>query len=378
MARTETVTVVFTDLVGSTELASRLGHDAYEALRQAHFAALRTAVATHNGNEVKTTGDGLMLSFASAADGIACAVALQQATGHTSVRPEEAPPRGRLEGQPLQIRVGISSGEATHEDRDLYGPPVVEAARLCAAASAGQILVSDVVRVLARGKGHTFTPLGERTLKGLPEPVPASEVHWEPSAHRVPLPPRLTVAGAVAMVGRDAEQAVIAQAWVQTKEGQRRIVLLSGEPGIGKTRLATEAALARHADGATVLLGTCNEDASLPYQPFVEALRHYVAHAPDEVLRAHVAEHRGELGRLVPELGRRIADLPPPQVAEAETERYMLFRRGGGPPLGGLAARARGPRPRRSALGARARAAAAQAHRALGDAAAVARAGHLP
>jgi predicted ATPase len=74
-----------------------------------------------------------------------------------------------------------------------------------------------------------------------------------------------------------------------------------------------------------VLLGTCNEDASLPYQPFVEALRHYVTHAPEEVLRAHVAEHRGELGRLIPELGRRIADLPAPQVAEAETERYMLF-----------------------------------------------------
>src|SRR5262245_17121422 len=101
MARTETVTVVFTDLVGSTELASRLGHDAYEALRQEHFAALRTAVATHNGNEVKTTGDGLMLSFASAADGIACAVALQQATDG-AVR--------RAHRQPLQIRVGISSG----------------------------------------------------------------------------------------------------------------------------------------------------------------------------------------------------------------------------------------------------------------------------
>ena len=67
MARTETVTVVFTDLVGSTELASRLGHDAYEALRHAHFSALRGAVTRHNGSEVKTTGDGLMLRFDSVA-----------------------------------------------------------------------------------------------------------------------------------------------------------------------------------------------------------------------------------------------------------------------------------------------------------------------
>jgi len=80
MARTETVTVLFTDLVGSTELASRLGHDDYEALRREQFAAWRAAVAKHNGTEVKTTGDGLMLCFTSAADAVACAVALQQAT----------------------------------------------------------------------------------------------------------------------------------------------------------------------------------------------------------------------------------------------------------------------------------------------------------
>jgi len=235
----------------------------------------------------------------------------------------------RAAHHPLQIRVGVSSGEATHENQDLYGPPVVEASRLCAAASAGQMLVSDVVRMLARGKGHAFTPLGDLALKGLPDPVPASEVRWEPlpdtPAAGLPLPPRLATAQTVAMVGREAEQAVVARAWAQAKEGTRRAVLLSGEPGIGKTRLATEAALQMHSEGATVLLGTCDEDASLPYQPFVEALRHYVAHAPDEVLRAHVQEHRGELGRLIPELGRRVPDLPPPQVAEAETERYMLF-----------------------------------------------------
>src|SRR5215470_7128112 len=183
VARTETVTVVFTDLVGSTELANRLGHDGYEALRHAHFGALRTAAAAHNGVEIKTTGDGLMLSFTSAADGIACAVAMQQATDGATRRAQR---------DPLRIRIGISSGEATHEERDLYGPPVVEASRLCAAAAAGQILVSDVVRLLARGRGHTFTSVGELTLKGLPEPVPASEIGWEPVGAAVPVSPRLT------------------------------------------------------------------------------------------------------------------------------------------------------------------------------------------
>ena len=110
----------------------------------------------------------------------------------------------------VQIRIGISSGEATQTDNDLFGPPVVEASRLCAAATPGQILVSDVVRLLARGKGHTFTQLGELTLKGLPEPVAASEVRWEPLATGVPLPPRLAAPPALAMFGRDAESAAIA------------------------------------------------------------------------------------------------------------------------------------------------------------------------
>jgi class 3 adenylate cyclase len=75
MARTETVTVMFSDLVGSTELASRLGHDGYETLRQAHLETLRAAVSSHNGTEIKTTGDGLTLCFTSAADLITAALA---------------------------------------------------------------------------------------------------------------------------------------------------------------------------------------------------------------------------------------------------------------------------------------------------------------
>src|SRR5258706_9576595 len=196
MARTETVPVVFTDLVGSTELASRLGHDAYEALRHEHFTALRTAVTKHGGSEVKTTGDGLMLRFDSAASGIACAVAMQQATDGVA-----------------QMRIGVSSGEATHESGDLFGAPVVEAARLCAAAGGGQIFVSEIVRLMARGRGHTLVSLGELTLKGLPEPVSAFEVKWEPlEPEELPLPPRL-VRAPLGMFGRAAESEALAAVW---------------------------------------------------------------------------------------------------------------------------------------------------------------------
>jgi len=171
MARTETVTVAFTDLVGSTELSSRIGHDAYELLRRSHFGGLRLAIAKHGGSEIKTTGDGLMVSFVSTADALACAIAIQQSPEILSGPDGEAP---------LRIRIGVSSGEATREGVDLYGPPVVEASRLCAAASGGQILVSDVVRGLTRGKSYRFNAVGELTLKGLTHPVAAFEVVWEP------------------------------------------------------------------------------------------------------------------------------------------------------------------------------------------------------
>src|SRR5262249_32664575 len=105
----------------------------------------------------------------------------------------------------------------------------------------------------------------------------------------------------------------------------RQVVLLAGEPGIGKTRLAVDAARVAHHEGAVVLFGSCDEDIGLPYQPFVEALRHYLANAPDELLARHVHDHHGELLRLVPELTERVPNIPPPRAAEPETERFFMF-----------------------------------------------------
>src|SRR5438552_12338406 len=158
-----------------------------------------------------------------------------------------------------------------------------------------------------------FTPIGPVALKGLPEPVVTCAVAWEPRAPiGFPLPPRLGTPSPFAMFGRGAEEEALALAWAKAKDGQRHVVLVAGEPGIGKTRLATEAARAAHADGGTVLFGACDEDVGLPYRPVVEALRHYVAHAPERVLAAHVRAHHGELARLVPELGQRVPDPPAP------------------------------------------------------------------
>jgi tetratricopeptide (TPR) repeat protein len=259
-----------------------------------------------------------MASFTGAADAVAAAVAIQQGLAAAA---------GRAGAPAAGVRIGISAGDVAWEGTHPHGMPLVEAARLCAAAEGGQILTADIVRVLARGRGgHSFASVGTLALKGLPEPLAACAVGWEPLAGAgIPLPPRLGTRPALAMLGRGAEAEALGLAWAKARDGQRQVVLLAGEPGIGKTRLAAETARAAHAEGAVVLLGACDEDVNLPYQPFVQALRHYVAHAPDDVLAAHVREHKGELVRLAPELGRRVADLPAPQVAEAETERYLLF-----------------------------------------------------
>jgi class 3 adenylate cyclase len=186
--------VLFTDLVGSTELLSRLGEAAYDGLRRAHFAALREAIGRSGGAEVKTTGDGLLATFPSAADAVACAVGMQQAVDVHS----------RTAGVPLAIRVGVSVGDVVFKDGDVFGTPLVEAARLVAVAKAGRILATSVVRAIAGGRcTPAFSDLGSLKLKGLPVPVATCDVGWEPlPASSIPLPALLTGMGRI-FVGRD-------------------------------------------------------------------------------------------------------------------------------------------------------------------------------
>ncbi len=318
MIRTETATIVFTDLVGSTELLVRLGHDAYEAVRRSHFDSLRLAASVHQGIEIKSTGDGLVFAFRSAGDAMACMIRMQQGADLAA---------RRCGGEP-RMRVGASSGETTRDGNDTSGIAVVEAARLCAVASPGQILVSDLVRGLTRGLGYELVRVGEFTLKGLPEPVSGYAVEWSPrgeSDDAIPLPAKVASVPNLGLYGRAGEQAIIERCWSAAQEGMRQVVLLAGEPGIGKTRLAAEAGRTAHAQGAIVLLGTCDEDVRHPYRPFVEALRHYLINAPDEVLLQHVREHHSDLLPIAPSLATRVPNLPNPRSADAETERYLMF-----------------------------------------------------
>jgi len=319
---TENVAILFTDIVGSTELSQRLSAEVADEVRRGHFSILRQAITESGGIEVKNLGDGLMVVFSSASAALGCAVGMQQGVD-----------QGNHEGaEPVGLRVGLSVGEVSNEDGDYFGDPVVEAARLCARCDTGQILATDFVRAMAgRRSRHECRSLGELTLKGLPEPLESIEVVWEPLGESnltgmIPLPGRLAVHPAVGVVGRATEVAAITDAVKEVGAGVgRQILLVSGEAGLGKTTVVAEAARSAFDAGACVLFGHCEEDLATSYQLFAEALGHYVTHAPEEQLTAHVEAHGSELSRLIPALNSRIPDLPPSKATDSDTERFLLF-----------------------------------------------------
>jgi class 3 adenylate cyclase len=315
-AGVETVTILITDLVGSTQLESRVGPIVAEELREEHFGLLREAVGEAGGREVKNTGDGLMVAFPSAAAAVSCAVSIQQ-------RFER---RNRSAMETLLIKAGVSSGDASTAGGDVFGMPVIEAARLCDSCSPGQILAKEIVGHLATGRGHVFTSVGALELKGLPEPLEAIEVVWEPAfGSGIALPERLRELPATAFVGRVAERERLAELWGQTHDGSLRLALISGEAGVGKTRLSMHLALQAHVEGATVLYGRCDEDLGVPYQPWVQAFGHLVKEAPDRVLDVHVERFGGDAARLIPALRDRVPELPSARGNDPETDRYLLY-----------------------------------------------------
>jgi class 3 adenylate cyclase len=164
-----TRTVLFTDIVGHTEMMQRLGDTRGRDVLREHERITRETLKAHGGAEVKTMGDGFMASFGSVTSAMECAIALQRAfASHTESMPE-----------PLHVRVGLNAGEPIEEDGDLFGAMVILASRIAAKAGAGEILVPDTVRGLLSGKGFMFGDRGEFVPKGFDEGVRLWDVRWQ-------------------------------------------------------------------------------------------------------------------------------------------------------------------------------------------------------
>jgi class 3 adenylate cyclase len=194
-----TATIVFTDVVDSTTYAATLPEPG-EAFT-AHLTELTWHVEHVGGQVVKTMGDGLMASFPSAGAAVECAIAMQRVTREPST------------DRPLSIRVGVSSGDVSVHDSDFHGLPVVEAARLCAHASGGQILIADRTRLLAPDS-VPMRDAGTVQLKGLPEPTRAWEAAW--------------------MTAQTKLRAVLADDAVLVREGIARLLTSAGIDVVGQ------------------------------------------------------------------------------------------------------------------------------------------------
>ncbi len=163
------VTILFTDMEGSTNLTQRLGDAGAQELLRTHTTIVREALKAHAGAEIKHTGDGIMASFATASKALACATAIQTAFAERNETVEE----------PIKVRIGLNAGEPVAEDEDLFGTAVQLAARVCATAEPGTILASNVVRELSAGKGFLFSDQGDVVLRGFEDPVRLYEVRGE-------------------------------------------------------------------------------------------------------------------------------------------------------------------------------------------------------
>jgi class 3 adenylate cyclase/tetratricopeptide (TPR) repeat protein len=311
-SRAQTVTILFTDLVGSTELLQRAGDEHAQVLFNANYLLLREAAAEHGGAEVKSLGDGLMVAFDSVSDAVRCAIVMQQ----RSRRP--------VHGEWLRVRIGLNTGEALIDDAsaevDYFGAAVVIARRLCDSARPGQILCSDAAAGQLRGhQTFSFKDIGELSLKGFSTPVATCDVLYDREGP-------LTLSSEAPFVGRTDELARLEARLEDARGGRGSIVVLAGEPGVGKTRVAEEFAERAAASGAQVLRGRCYEgEWAPPFGPFVEAIQAYVREADPSALRADLGGGAPTIARLVPELHDTLPDLPELTPLQPDEERFRLL-----------------------------------------------------
>jgi tetratricopeptide (TPR) repeat protein len=248
------------------------------------------------------------ITFASAMDAVHAAIARQREAS------PDAPPR-------IGIHVGESpSGAEAGATSDV-------ARQLSEAAEPGRILVSDLVHALVGSRGDfVFQDAGYFAVNGLADPLAAWEVTWrEATSVTLPLPAALSANERLPFVGRETLFADLRSKWAAAAGGGQALVMLAGEPGIGKTRLASECARELHDAGAVVIFGHADEETLLPYQPFVEAFHHVIRSVDGVELRTLVGDNGAELARLLPGLHEYLPELPAPNQAEQESDRLRLF-----------------------------------------------------
>ncbi len=304
------VTIMFTDIEGSTALRTSLGDRATDELFAQHDELIRTVVAEHHGyDQHAALGDGFLVVFVSTKRAVACAIAIQRAMDVFNRQRSAAP---------LQVRIGLNTGEVTQNGAQISGEAVHAAARVCAAASGRQVYVSDITRQLVGTVPDvTFRDVGEHDLKGFPVPWRLYDVVWV----RESAAPRQQV-----FVAREQQLATLRDHVASAIDGHGGVVLIGGEPGVGKTALVRQLIREAEQRGALAVFGRCYEsEGSVAYSPFVEMLEQALSLMPPDVVREDMGDDAPEIARMVPELRRRFPDIPAALDIPPEQQRRYFF-----------------------------------------------------
>ena len=324
---TTTRAFFFSDLRDYTSFVEAKGDAAAARLLREYRTLVRREVARHEGAEVKTEGDSFYVVFDRPSAALECAVAILRAAEIQN---------GKDPTAPLRIGVGLHAGETVEYDDQFVGSAVNIGSRLAGKAGAMELLISDTLRGLVRtSQDLPMTDRGPLELKGVTEPIRAWSVGWREVAP-TPAPPPAPAPAAISsapqttpaagqllcpvVVGRAAEMGRFDAALDAAFGGAGQTVVLGGEAGVGKTKFGREAQAHAAGRGARVLIGlTHQSDGTLPYAPFVSAIRSGFHGLDRDELGRVLQRSAPDLAALFPELGKMESSAAPSGV-----ERHRL------------------------------------------------------
>jgi class 3 adenylate cyclase/tetratricopeptide (TPR) repeat protein len=301
------LTFLFADVRSYTRFTAERGDEVAARLATKFAAVARDEVAARGGEVIELRGDEALAVFTSARQALRAAVALQERFARESETDPELP---------LAVGIGVDAGEAVQVEGGYRGKALNLGARLCSLAAASEVLVSEgVIHLAGKVEGLRYTERGAVQLKGFADSITVMHVTAAHTAEVKPADPdgpsepeqRLPIGGFLgslpsgSLVGREEELRQILTSVSDVASGKGRLLLLAGEPGVGKTRLAQEATLLAQNYGFLLTVGRCYEQQqSAPFYPFRDALVMLYAVAPAAV-RNGAAQRWPYLARLLPD-----------------------------------------------------------------------------
>ena len=321
------ITYLFTDIEGSTKLWQQHPHDMRAVLAR-HDALLTYGFEQHSGVVVRSRGEGdsIFAVFVRASDAVAAASTVQQ-----MLLREPWPA-----DMSIRVRMALHTGESELRAHDYYGTTVNRCARLRSIAHGGQAVLSLATATLVRDAlpgDVSLRDLGSHRLKDLEAPEHVfqllhPDIPFEfPPLNSLEASPTARVTSANGFVGRRAEMGELTTALNDAFTGHGRMVMLVGEPGIGKTRCAQELADFAKLRGALVVWGQCHEsEGAPPYWIWTQAIRSYIQDIDKVQLRSALGVGASDVASMIPEIRQSLPDLEPsPQLDSPEQARFRLF-----------------------------------------------------